>query len=697
MSSPSLPEAEQDLTQFVNSMMESSPDVMVVQDTLKDSRCSSHPCVIGEPRIRFYAAVALIVNETKIGFLCLLDQKPGKKFGLREISMLLDLAGLISNIILQKQENVLSTENDIARINISVLYNLRHPLQSALTKFQELSAAHDDWKVALAATEDHERTDKIAQNFVAAVGEFSRSVSLVEDILEVCLNLATKYLEGTTYGLSSQPIYSLENKSFINPEPCDLCSYIISLQKLITRDIALGCKVNWRSEELRPMVLSTYPDIIKLTIMTTLAHISTHWKEVTVSISFIDPETYHQTLYGTSQVSKDARRSHSFGQPNLPSIAVSRSGTQTTAPSPRVLTSSASSSMLTRGRNSAIGYIVISFQCAHRKGAPRRSLRSSAPSDRHPLSNCAHSAAHEHAYSPAFDDVVIKNILGMVDGQVRIKSAAISFLQQQQQQQQQQQNAEGEFSAVHPSSPTHVSSHDSNHDGSNSPEELLLAAKYVAKWCPNVCVKERYDCYIPCMSIMRGSAPSSNVHTRVNSLVDSDGSHQRMIHSNFAAMAAKTLQAMPSPDALKPCVVLKASLEHREQQDVFHTDSEAGEDDESVKEYTAAHGGQERGLSEKNLRLLAVDENAHFKRLAYMEQELQSVDTSAITERPDRSFTYQDDQPDRPRSAPGEDEHINASQRIKRPAGPVQSVYQSAVNAVKNIFDGGSSAKIIPH
>ena len=47
-----------------------SPDVMVVEDTWAEPRFADHPLVIGEPRIRFYAAAPVSVDGLAIGTVC---------------------------------------------------------------------------------------------------------------------------------------------------------------------------------------------------------------------------------------------------------------------------------------------------------------------------------------------------------------------------------------------------------------------------------------------------------------------------------------------------------------------------------------------------------------------------------------------------------------------------------------------------
>lgn len=66
-------------------------DVLVVEDTLKDSRTSELPLVSSDPKIRFYAGCPLTTDEGyRVGTLCVMDTKP-RSFSARERAVLKDL------------------------------------------------------------------------------------------------------------------------------------------------------------------------------------------------------------------------------------------------------------------------------------------------------------------------------------------------------------------------------------------------------------------------------------------------------------------------------------------------------------------------------------------------------------------------------------------------------------------------------
>jgi diguanylate cyclase (GGDEF)-like protein len=69
-------------------------DVMIVEDTLKDERFCDNPMVVGDPHIRFYAGCPLIIDQRKIGTLCIADHAP-RSLDQQQIDTLKDLACLV--------------------------------------------------------------------------------------------------------------------------------------------------------------------------------------------------------------------------------------------------------------------------------------------------------------------------------------------------------------------------------------------------------------------------------------------------------------------------------------------------------------------------------------------------------------------------------------------------------------------------
>lgn len=81
-------------TSFCEVFFQATDDVIVVEDTLNDARLATHPMVLGEPFVRFYAAARLTVEEQTVGTLCAYDLKP-RKISTEQISQLQTLANAV--------------------------------------------------------------------------------------------------------------------------------------------------------------------------------------------------------------------------------------------------------------------------------------------------------------------------------------------------------------------------------------------------------------------------------------------------------------------------------------------------------------------------------------------------------------------------------------------------------------------------
>ncbi len=65
-------------TSFCEVFFNTTSDLIVVEDTLQDPRFATHPLVVGEPHVRFYAAARLVSRGLTLGTLCAYDVRPRK-------------------------------------------------------------------------------------------------------------------------------------------------------------------------------------------------------------------------------------------------------------------------------------------------------------------------------------------------------------------------------------------------------------------------------------------------------------------------------------------------------------------------------------------------------------------------------------------------------------------------------------------
>lgn len=78
---------------------------LIVPDAFEDERFSDNPLVTGEPKIRFYAGVPLIVEPgVRIGSLCVIDQKPRSTPRDEELELLQNFADIVTRLIIQESK-----------------------------------------------------------------------------------------------------------------------------------------------------------------------------------------------------------------------------------------------------------------------------------------------------------------------------------------------------------------------------------------------------------------------------------------------------------------------------------------------------------------------------------------------------------------------------------------------------------------
>jgi diguanylate cyclase (GGDEF)-like protein len=107
-----------------------SDNLMIVENTTEDARFAENPLVIGEPKIRFYAAAPLRGhNGARLGTLCVIDRKP-RSLDAEQRARLVDLAAIAVDEMELRLRNRKLTE--LNRTDpMTGIYNRMHFMEAA--------------------------------------------------------------------------------------------------------------------------------------------------------------------------------------------------------------------------------------------------------------------------------------------------------------------------------------------------------------------------------------------------------------------------------------------------------------------------------------------------------------------------------------------------------------------------------------
>lgn len=111
-----------------------SDDVLIVPDTLEDSRFSQSPMVTGSPYLRFYVGAPILLHEDnknyRLGTLCLMDIKPNHNFDAQQEQILAQFAMMAADALqLQDKQRDAKHANEMKS---SFLANMSHEIRTPM-------------------------------------------------------------------------------------------------------------------------------------------------------------------------------------------------------------------------------------------------------------------------------------------------------------------------------------------------------------------------------------------------------------------------------------------------------------------------------------------------------------------------------------------------------------------------------------
>ena len=87
---------------FCESFFDTQSDFIAIEDTMADSRFSSHPFVTGTPFIRFYAATRLAFDGHLVGTLCAYDTRP-KRIASEDLTQIKRLGDAVTRLLAARE------------------------------------------------------------------------------------------------------------------------------------------------------------------------------------------------------------------------------------------------------------------------------------------------------------------------------------------------------------------------------------------------------------------------------------------------------------------------------------------------------------------------------------------------------------------------------------------------------------------
>lgn len=270
-------------------ILESSPDVFVVENALEDARFCNNVLVQGPPNIRFYAGASLEVNNLKLGTLCIIHDEP-RSFSEADRLKLRDIAAMISDLLTEQRNKELRAMGEVALINSSVLQTIHRPLKKLMHMKEELSKRVEESKLTCASPVPKNRQSEcVLASLRTRVQGFSAEVNRFHKLLEMCLQVSIRLL----------PCRNTEWQGIL---PCYF-DEVMEITKEMAQDIM-------PSQELQVVINAleagaecfSYPDVMVLAIIAIL-NLSSHENRKGTSLN-ITTEHHKNVSFTNGQLLK---------------------------------------------------------------------------------------------------------------------------------------------------------------------------------------------------------------------------------------------------------------------------------------------------------------------------------------------------------------------------------------------------------
>ncbi|MEA5550089.1 diguanylate cyclase [Anabaena cylindrica UHCC 0172] len=208
-------------------------DLLIVPDTLADSRFATNPLVTSHPKLRFYAGAPLVTNEGfALGTICVADYVP-RELSPEQLETLKILAGQVL------------TKLELRRNQIS-----QRLLKKKLHRANALEGLQQQLEKTITAYQDTEKLLVEQVNLAQLASHIASLLSQQEPLpmlLQKCTEALVKHLDIAFVGIWTLNQTS-ENMDLQASEPCTLPSLDIAISTF---------KVDWITENCQPFQTNT--------------------------------------------------------------------------------------------------------------------------------------------------------------------------------------------------------------------------------------------------------------------------------------------------------------------------------------------------------------------------------------------------------------------------------------------------------
>lgn len=323
-----------------------SSEVYVVPDCNTDARFKDKSYVKGNPKIRFYAGAAIIVDNLKIGVLSIMDTEPHKFFSLEDKENLLDLGAAAAQLAKEKLQTALNLSAERANIVVSMMHHLRTPMTSLnfatsllcndvhnIRTDYAVAASHspmDDDRGAIDESKDNntpfQPPHSVFQSFESSFTEISNALNQLNILVDSSLSLGQAIIKCSTNEVSSNATANLQA---MDPRSrFTECNIIDYLSDMFQNNLPVhnhNLEIEWivDTTDLVRGSHVTFPDAVMLIVISTVSHMSTESNSLGFHFSFeqVDeddmeyPELISKMLEGRLSIKVFAKDSRAFAAP----------------------------------------------------------------------------------------------------------------------------------------------------------------------------------------------------------------------------------------------------------------------------------------------------------------------------------------------------------------------------------------------